>query len=153
MKKSLIIAFAVLVAGVTACEIDGYEPTRVDNYVFSIVNNTADTLVWFVPEHGDVACDEVTGDLPVELTPELKNYFFYVGPLRQTAFSVTNQPPFCPLEEYHPNDTVTFYFFSPKTLRENEWSEIVEQKLWLAKYSYTAQQVIDMNKLITYPAR
>lgn len=155
MKKTIIVAIAALAALFTACEpvrSDGYEYYD-QYYVFSIVNNTPDTLVWFVPPHGSVPCEAVTGELPEEMTETLEQYFFVANPLRQTAFSCNNRPPLSPIEEYHPEDLVTFYFFSPKVLRETPWSEIVENKLWLARYTYSARQVIDMNKLISYPER
>jgi len=155
----MLFFVAIATMAFLAASCDGYyrgEDYYISNhYLFSVQNATTDTIVWYVPRHGaEVAASgpcKDAGILPATLDNSELEYFYVVPPRRTYSFYVTNAEPLCPIEEYHPEDSVPFYFFSPATLRDYSWEEIVNGRMWLANYSFKPQDIIDKEKKIRFP--
>lgn len=55
-----------------------------------------------------------------------------------------------PFESYHKDDKVTFYVFDATVFNNVEWAEIVNRGKCLAKYQYSAREVVERDKSIVY---
>jgi len=158
MKKYLIIALAALALVSTACDSDRLDSDSVEvvgtrHYLLTFINDSDETVSWFVPEHGNDEDDSIKGALPDTLTSYLKDNFYEVAAHRKSEFYIVDSANKCPLEGYHPDEIVDFYVFSAKTLSSNSWKAIVSRKMWLAKYSYSVQDMIDAGKVIRYTGK
>lgn len=157
MKKIHIVTLALALSALALCscskEVYYYEPVGPcrEFYLLTLTNNTSSEIVCFVPEHGDVPCAEVTGELPAALTDELKDSFIRIPGRRSCNITIVNDGTLSPIETYHPEDAVTFYFFDAKTLDGSEWSEVVEGQKWLDRRSFKVEDVIKAGKEITFP--
>ena len=155
MKKSaaILLAFgALLLSACSKCIDDNDYYYVAEHYLLTISNRTDSTIVWYVPEHGDVDCESVTGELPAELSAKQKNEFSTVAARSHEDIYIIDDGETSNLETYHPEDTVTFYFFGKKTLEKHSWAEIVENRMWLAAYSYSVEDMIKADKLVSFPS-
>lgn len=151
--RKCIFAIAALLFAATACDssyVPGYDDGYRQYYLMTVRNTSDADINLFIPEHGDVDCSEVTGALPDSLTTALKNSMFRVDAKSSIRIYVDNSGIISPIETYHPEDKVTFYFFDRQVLADSTWKTIVEQELWLKKVSLSAGELIDANKVLTY---
>jgi len=155
MKKIFaILATAVATCLVVACDMDFIDDAYVSTsrYLLSVQNVSDTDVIWFVPDHGDVDCKDVTGELPETLTARLETNFYSAKAKSYNSIYIYDGGVTSTLETYHADDLVTFYFFDAKVFETTDWATIKADKLWLARYTYSAEDVINMNKLIVYPA-
>ena len=116
-------------------------------YLLTLDNQSSTDVVWFVPYHGNVACGEA-GRLPESLSGT--DYCqFPTKAHDRFRVNVTGEKG-GPFESYHKDDKVSFYVFDAAVFNSLEWSEIVRDEKWLAKFQYTAREVVDKDKKIVY---
>lgn len=155
MKKVVIAIFAALAAlSVVSCDVSLNDPkpiTPTRKYLLNIENRSDHDVVWYVPAHGAFPC-ELAGALPGVLTEtEREKEFHRLAAHSYVDVVITEDSYKSNIETYHPKDRVNFYFFDAKVLDSESWEDIVAGEKWLAKYSYSADDVILMNKKIRYP--
>lgn len=151
--SAIIIALAAF--SVASCDISLGETKPVpeeEKFLLDIENRSDRDIVWYVPAHGAFPC-ELAGELPGVLTDEEKKTEFHSLAAHTYVEVVTTEgDKKSNIETYHAKDKVNFYFFDAKVLESESWEDIVSGSKWLARYSYSADDVILMNKVIRYPA-
>ena len=154
MKKTVIpavlAAICLVVSGCSLAYEDPYYNTR--HYLMQVCNGTDKAIVWFVPEHGDVDCEEC-GALPETLSDYLKSHFYRLEPYASRDVIVYENGDLSPIEQYHPDDLVPFYFFDAQVLADTDWKKIVDEHLWLAHHRISVEDLLKNKQTITYPSK
>lgn len=140
-------AFFALTVVVMICSCDKYSlPEEVyghNRFVIQFVNMSEDSVSFFVPEAGK--------ELPDTLNSYYSRSFYVVDGCSSMLMDCMFDGRQDPIETYGKGARVPFYVFDTKALRERGWKEIVGAGAWLGKYEYTAEEILRMNKRVTYP--
>lgn len=160
MKRILLAsAFFALALLVGSCTKDAYYDYVEEHFLLCIKNLTDSDVLMYVPPRAEAPLFEQPLEKPAEIFPLFCRYDFYTVKAHQsTNLYVTERGTLSSIETYLPEDAVTFYFFDPEVLgpmdemNDEKWAAIIDGEKWLARYTYTAQQVIDMDKVISFPS-
>lgn len=112
-----------------------------DQYVFTIVNNSSDDMVWYVPYN--------TGISPVK--DDSRSYIHYISPRQKTDYEVYLFSSKEPLLSYGKDDVLTIYFFRTEDYDDYSWKELVNNQMWKDVYFLTVDDILALNKVIEYP--
>ena len=111
-----------------------------DTHFLFIVNNmTNEDIYWFVPEYGQITD---------ELDDSMKEF---VHPLASEDLDVyfIDEDKFDPIWTYEPDDVMLMYIFKASVIDNNDWKDVVDNKMWETVLTLTAQDVINSSKVIT----
>ena len=151
MKKTFFATLA-LALFVSACGMDyvSYEKSNsYEKHFLMTVRNTHDfDAVLFIPEHGDVDCGEVTGELPDTLTQYLRSTLVPIDARSSVLLYVDNSGNVSPIETYHPEDKVPFYLFDSRVLADSTWKSVVKNKLWIKRVDVSVDDILSSDKTL-----
>lgn len=155
MKKYVVAAIAAL-ALICGCDRSAsvYPETQRQWYyeLMTVTNRTDAPVVLFVAEKSSVPASGEAGGLPATLSQREKDSALTIPAKSTTEIYIEENGSKDILEEYGVEDRVFFYIFDKTVFEGTEWSKIVEESLWLAKYSFTPNELISCGKKITYSA-
>lgn len=149
--KKYIFSVLFFVAAFFTCvscyrSLDTIVDTPQNYYLLTLDNQSDVDVIWFVPFHKG-------GSSTAEQLPEslegTKNCQFETEAHNRLSVRIS-QSKGSPFESYKKDDVVPFYVFDAKVFKEESWTGILEGEKWLAKFSYSAKEVIDMDKKIVY---
>lgn len=122
--------------------------TAPENYYLLTLENQSNTdVVWFIPYHSDT--DGVTEDgLPASLSG-MGSCSFVTKAHERISVNVSEDKS-GPFESYAKDALVPFYVFDESVFEDEDWTAVLNGKKWLAKYTLSAEDVIDRGKKIVY---
>lgn len=151
MKKSIFYALlsALSLIMTVSCHRQSLDLDNVpENYYLLTLENQSNTdIVWFVPYHSDSAGAQ-EGELPESLSGT-DNCRFFTKSHERVDLNVTEDKA-GPFESYAKDALVPFYVFDEDVFENEGWSAVRDGKKWLAKYTLSAEDVINCGKKIVY---
>lgn len=122
-----------------------------EHYLMTITNKSDVPVVCLTPAKGSLPAPGKDGGLPSVLNEREKKSAVVIPAKSVARITVVEDDSLDILEEYGVDDSVQFYIFDKDVFENTPWEDIVVGELWLAKYSFTAKQLIDAGKSIVYP--
>lgn len=154
MRTKIILAVLPAVVALV-CGCDRYYDSEYDERYYetskdfmTLRNFSSDTTVWFIPERDNAAT------LPSELSEWQSISVYEIGP--HSAMILTfdsNDSYVTPVETYGVEDRMVIYVFKKKVWESNDWSALVSGKMWCGCVSYSVDEIVALNKIVTYPMR
>lgn len=149
---SVAVLFSVaLLPSACSSQIDPVtNPQVTEYYLMTLYNNSSISTVWVFPEHGDVPCD-VAGALPdVQDEEDGATVVCRIAPKRSVNIVIHDDGNDSAFETYHIDDSLPVYVFAEKDFDSIPWSQLKAEKKWLAKYSFTVEEMIEADQWIEY---
>lgn len=150
--KRYILALAAALLAATSCDkaYEGSYPVSdpVENNVsFMMLRNfSSETTVWFIP---DKAC---ATSLPTVLSEWQLISVWEVKPNSKVSVTFdSNDGYVTPIETYGVDDKMAFYVFKKSVWDSNDWATLVKNKMWCGCCFLSASEVLEMNRMVTYP--
>lgn len=149
--KKYIFSVLFFVAAFFTCvscyrSLDTIVDTPQNYYLLTLDNQSDVDVIWFVPFHKG-------GSSTAEPLPEslegTKNCQFETEAHNRLSVRIS-QSKGSPFESYPKDALVPFYVFDETVFENEEWATVREGEKWLAKFSLSAQDVINRGKKIVY---
>ena len=142
-----------MLAAVCGCDkyYDGYYDDlyyETSKDVLTFRNFSNDTTVWFIPD------SEHSGNLPEELSEWQKISIWELNPHSACTISFDSNDSYeTPVETYGVNDRMVIYVFKKSVWESHSWNELVNGRMWSGKVAYSVDDVLKLNRIVTYPMR
>lgn len=152
MKRlATLAALAVTLLAGCAKEVYIADICYDEHWLMTITNKSDAPVVCFTPERANLPAPGKDGGLPAVLSERERKSAIAVPAKSVARITIVEDGEPDIFEEYGVDDVVQFYIFDKDIFDNTPWEEIVSGGLWLAKYSFTAKQLIDAGKSIVYP--
>lgn len=155
MKKNILIFVSVIAAAFLASSCDRYYDKYYDpsyyetsNDFMTLRNYSSEATVWFIP------AKENSGTLPSELSEWQKISIYEIDAHSAMTLKFDSLDSYVtPVETYAPTDRMVIYVFPKKVWDSHTWAELVSGEMWTGKGSYSVDEMVQLNKIVTYPMR
>lgn len=148
---NVLAALAVTLLAGCAKEVYIADISYGEHWLMTVTNKSDTPIVCFTPAKANLPAPGKDGGLPAVLSERERKSAIAVPAKSVARVTIVDDGEPDIFEEYGVDDSVQFYLFDKDIFDKTPWEEIVSGNLWLAKYSFTAKQLIDAGKSIVYP--